>query len=111
MVMQREYMGVYPGSGKRRPYVQRGGRVLYFLAPKCLRRGYKPREREPVPSLKGRVQWLEMLISKVGKMSISFFSSIVLGEFLALPFYRLKGRVRFTTKPRGALVDKAEWAL
>jgi ribosomal protein L24E len=34
-------MGVYPGSGKGRPYVQRGGGVLYFLAPKCLRRGYK----------------------------------------------------------------------
>jgi hypothetical protein len=27
--------------GQRRPYVQRGERVLYFLAPKCLRRGYK----------------------------------------------------------------------
>jgi hypothetical protein len=27
---------------QRRPYVQRGGRrVLYFLTPKCLRRGYK----------------------------------------------------------------------
>jgi hypothetical protein len=25
MVMQREYMGVYPGSGERRPYVQREG--------------------------------------------------------------------------------------
>jgi hypothetical protein len=41
MVMQREYTGVYPGLGKRRPYVQRGGEVLYFLAPKCLRRDYK----------------------------------------------------------------------
>jgi hypothetical protein len=29
-------------------------RVLYFFAPKCLCRGYKPGEREPVPSLKGR---------------------------------------------------------
>jgi hypothetical protein len=27
--------------GQRRPYVQRGRKVLYFLAPKCLRRGYK----------------------------------------------------------------------
>jgi hypothetical protein len=41
MVMQGEYTGIYPGSGKRRPYVQREGGVLYFLAPKCLRRGYK----------------------------------------------------------------------
>jgi hypothetical protein len=53
MMMQREYMGVYPGSGERRPYVQRG-EVLYFLAPKCLRRGYKLWERELIPSLKER---------------------------------------------------------
>jgi hypothetical protein len=42
MVMQGEHTGVYPGSGKRRSYVQRGeGRSLYFLAPKCSCRGYK----------------------------------------------------------------------
>jgi ribosomal protein L24E len=41
MVMQEEHTGIYPGSGRRRPYVQRGRRVLYFLAPRCLRRGYK----------------------------------------------------------------------
>jgi hypothetical protein len=41
MVMQGEHTEVYPGSGKRRPYVQRGERGLYFLAPRCLRRGYK----------------------------------------------------------------------
>jgi len=29
---------IYPGSGKRRPYVQRGG-CFYYLAPKCLYRG------------------------------------------------------------------------
>ena len=29
---------IYPGSGKRRPYVQRGER-LYYSAPKCLYRG------------------------------------------------------------------------
>jgi ribosomal protein L24E len=39
--MQGEHTGVYPGSGKRRPYVQRGGRGLYFLAPRCSCRGYK----------------------------------------------------------------------
>jgi hypothetical protein len=43
--------------GQRRPYVQRGRKGIDFLAPKCLRRGYKLREREPVPSLKERVQW------------------------------------------------------
>jgi hypothetical protein len=36
----RGYTEVYRGSVKRKPYVQREG-VLYFLAPKCLRRGYK----------------------------------------------------------------------
>jgi hypothetical protein len=41
MVMQGEHTGVYPGSGRRRPYVQRGERVMYFLAPRCLCRGYK----------------------------------------------------------------------
>jgi hypothetical protein len=59
-------MGIYPGSGKRRPYVQRGWRVLYFLAPKCLRGGYKLRERELSPGLKEKVRvqgrLLEMLI-------------------------------------------------
>jgi hypothetical protein len=39
--MQGEHTGVYPGSGKRRPYVQWGRRDLYFLAPRCLCRGYK----------------------------------------------------------------------
>jgi hypothetical protein len=40
------------------------GEVLYFLTPKCLCRGYKLREREPIPSLKEIVQrrLLEMLI-------------------------------------------------
>jgi hypothetical protein len=30
MVMQREYTGVYPGSGERRPYIQ-GERYCIFL--------------------------------------------------------------------------------
>jgi hypothetical protein len=30
MVMQGEYMDVYPGSGKRKPYVQRGGGSIVF---------------------------------------------------------------------------------
>ena len=38
MVMQED-TEIYPGSGKRRPYVQRGGESLYYLAPKCLYRG------------------------------------------------------------------------
>jgi len=38
MVMQKDTR-IYPGSGKRRPYVQRGGESLYYSAPKCLYRG------------------------------------------------------------------------
>ena len=38
MVMQED-TEIYPGSGKRRPYVQRGGESWYYLAPKCLYRG------------------------------------------------------------------------
>jgi hypothetical protein len=30
MVMQGEYMEIYPGSGKRRPYVQRGRGGIVF---------------------------------------------------------------------------------
>jgi hypothetical protein len=30
MVMQGEYTEVYPGSGKRRPYIQRGGGSIVF---------------------------------------------------------------------------------
>jgi hypothetical protein len=37
---------IYPGSGKRRPYVQRGERCLYYLAPKCLYRGEYRREMD-----------------------------------------------------------------
>jgi hypothetical protein len=29
MVMQGEHTGVYPGSGKRRPYVQRGEMFVF----------------------------------------------------------------------------------
>jgi hypothetical protein len=57
MVMQGEYTGVYPGSGKEGPTSSGERRVLYFLALKCFRRGYKLCEREPVPSLKRKIKW------------------------------------------------------
>jgi hypothetical protein len=65
--MQREYARVYSGSDKEGPTSNREERVLYFLAPKCLRRGYKLREREPVLSLKESTNGalLGMLISVV----------------------------------------------
>jgi hypothetical protein len=36
MVMQRKYTEVYPGSGKRRPYVQRGGESFIFSCTEVL---------------------------------------------------------------------------
>jgi hypothetical protein len=48
-----------------------------------------------------------MLISEAWEMSVLFFcpllSVVPLGELLALPFYRLKGRIRLTTNPRRCL--------
>jgi hypothetical protein len=56
---------------------------------------------------------LEMLISGVWEMSILFIfsSSIIrrpLGELLALPFYRLKEKIKLTTDPRRCLGGKGE---
>jgi hypothetical protein len=70
---------------------------LYFLAPKCLCRGYKLREREPVPSLKKEKDGvlLEMLISE-GENSL-FLSSCYLSH---PPLYRFKWRPRCTKNPR-----------
>jgi hypothetical protein len=79
--MQREYAGVYPGSGKEGPTSSGEERVLYFLALKYLRRGYKLREREPVPSLKERVQWIIAwdvdLSSEVVSCSFRLLSSVL----------------------------------
>jgi hypothetical protein len=48
---------------------------------------------------------LETLISEVGRMSVLFSRrpSPFFGKLLALPFYRLKGRIRLTTNPRRCL--------
>jgi hypothetical protein len=45
MVMQGGYMEVYPGSGKGRPYVQRGGL-------QAVREGTKPRSQRKNESTK-----------------------------------------------------------
>jgi hypothetical protein len=74
--MQGEYTDVYPGLDKRKSYVQRGGGILYFLEPKCLRRGYKLRERETIPSLRVQRRLLEMLIFH-GGMETGFSSFVV----------------------------------
>ena len=44
MVIQKDTR-IYPGSGKRRPYIQRG-ESLYYFAPKCLYRGEYKRGTE-----------------------------------------------------------------
>jgi hypothetical protein len=72
MVMQREYTGGLSWFGRKKALrLAGGGEVLYFLAPKCLRRGYKLSEREPIPSLKERVErrLLKMLIFYGGVMT------------------------------------------
>ena len=51
MVMQED-TEIYPGSGKRRPYVQRGGESSYYLAPKCLYRGEYKRGMKGVALLR-----------------------------------------------------------
>jgi hypothetical protein len=50
-----------------------------------------------------------MLISEVGMMYVLFFHCFFFflpGELLALPFYRLKGRIRLTTNPRRCLGEE-----
>jgi hypothetical protein len=88
MVMQGGYTEVYPGSSKGKPYVQQGGGVLYFLAPKCLRRGYKLCERESSLGLKGKMKvqrrLLEMLIF-FGGMETGFSLSVFPCPFVVEP--------------------------
>jgi len=73
MVMQ-ENTKIYPGSGQRRTYVQRGGKSLYCLAPKCLYRGEYKRGME-----------CEALL-RMGVVLSCLFSG--------LSFYSSKGRPR-----------------
>jgi hypothetical protein len=66
MVMQGKHTGVYPGSGKRRPYVQRGGKVCISLHRGARVGVTSMRERVSSPSLKekrGKRWLLEMSIS------------------------------------------------
>jgi hypothetical protein len=92
--MQREYTGVYPSSGKEGPMSSGEERVLYFLTPKCLRRVYKLREREPVPSLKREYNGalLGMLILVVRWCLVVFVLCPLLSPRRVpfLPFYRVK---------------------
>jgi len=72
---------VYPGLGKRRPYVQ-WGENLYYLAPKCLYRGEYKRVWMCVLSPSG-VVW----VSGVLRIMALVFS-------LGVPFYRPRGGSR-----------------
>jgi len=45
MVMQKDTK-IYPSSGKRRTYVQRGGESSYYSSPKCLYRGEYKRGKD-----------------------------------------------------------------
>jgi hypothetical protein len=99
MVMQGEHTGVYPGSGKRRPYVQRGEEVCISLHRSVCVGVTSMRERAPSPSLKERKKgqgWLlEVSISRFSLLSVVVRSG---ASFLllplqspALPFYRARG--------------------
>jgi hypothetical protein len=75
MVMQGEYTGVYPGSSKGGPTSSGGGEYCISLHQSaCV--GVTSYERENQSQV-SREEYdgvlLEMLISEVGKMSISFF--------------------------------------
>ena len=60
---------IYPGSGKRRPYVQRGGESLYYLAPKCSYRGEYKRGMKW-----GALRRMSVILSPVLFLSPSFYS-------------------------------------
>jgi hypothetical protein len=72
MVMQGEHTGVYPGSGKIRPYVQRGGEVCISLHRSARVGVISMRERASSPSLKERKKGQGWLFA----VSISYFSSL-----------------------------------
>jgi hypothetical protein len=91
MVMQGEHTGVYPGSGKRRPYVQRGREVCISLHRGARVGVTSRRERVSSPSLKEKKE-------KDG--CFAFFPSSFAPLFVALacPFIG-----REEAKSRGAL--------
>jgi hypothetical protein len=61
MEMQGEHMGVYPGSGKRRPYVQRGGEFCISLHRGACVGVTSLRERAASPSLRERKKSTRMI--------------------------------------------------
>jgi hypothetical protein len=61
MVMQGEHTGVYPGSGRRRPYVQRGGESCISLHRGACVGVTSLRERAVSPSLKERKKSTKMI--------------------------------------------------
>jgi hypothetical protein len=85
------------------------GRVLYFLAPKCRERG----NRSQVSKKEYNGVLLEMLISKVGKMSVLFFRcpSFSLESALPSPFIDSREGQGLQQTLGGALEEKAERAL
>jgi hypothetical protein len=98
MVMQREYTGVYPSSGERRPYVQWGEKYCIFLhLSACVGVTSCERGSQSQVSEREEVQrrLLEMLIFYGGVMTyfcLSVPSSVPLRRVPCLPFYRVKRR-------------------
>jgi hypothetical protein len=88
-------MGVYPGSGKRRPYVQRGEEVCIFSHRSARVGVTSMRERAPSPSLKGRKKGQGWLL----EVSISCFSSWSVVVWSGASFFSL-----FPAEPWPALL-------
>jgi hypothetical protein len=99
MVMQEEYTGIYPSSGKRRPYVQLGGGSIVFPCTyvlayglQAVREGADPRSQ--IEEVRVQRRLLEMLIF-YGGMVTGFFvvrRSPFFRRVPCLPFYRVKRR-------------------
>jgi len=77
MVMQKDTK-IYPGSGKRKPYVQRGRESLYYFAPKCLYRGeYKHGMECGGASCTTTYGWCDVLCCGVLRLCISSRSPLL----------------------------------
>jgi hypothetical protein len=79
MVMQGEHTGVYPGSGNRRPYIQRGGEFCISLHRGACVGVTSLRERAASPSLKERkksterIAWdVDLCVGSLGLLVFGF---------------------------------------
>jgi len=84
-MMQRDTK-IYAGSGKRRPYVQRGRESLYYFAPKCLYRGEYKRGMKCGDA--------SCLLRMAGVLCCVVVYCVIMYLFPSLPFYSSKEKPR-----------------